>query len=762
MALNIFGPRSVKDTLAKELARFRLFLQHPVPIPEGIVYENPQYLSTASSSFGNGAILPPVPAEIFRHETSKTGTLDQDVVTTIATVLDNFPAYNCVGNINVDKRIRTTLLGHQTEAVDFIMLRESTKKQAKMLWKRESLISEKPIYKHAITGSISPTPKDILGGILGDGMGLGKTLSMIACIASSLAHAGEFVHGSGKADSPARVGCTLVIVPSILLLNSWIDEIKRHVVPGTLSIYKYHGPNRKLPSSPPLTYDVVLSTYGTVAADFSRGGGVLAYFHWYRLILDEAHVIRNWSTKQFKAINDLSASIRWCVTGTPVQNSHKDLASLLTFLRIPLLDDPATFRKHIEGKGDTVNSVPKTNYRNLRRLLESICLRRCTSSVLSSLGVSLTERRPHLSDSERKGYNELSSLCDRYIKAAVNGKSPKVGNNPVLVAVLRLRMFCNMGLLGPMDRSLDDIEDEGQLMPDEVISLLQQCGQAACTSCKIEVSSSDIDADVGKQQDPAHGRLKCGECAQRTLNTQKKRKASQEFQRDQIAANSDIMQGIQFEHDRESVLPANNLHEISYPSKLLSLADDIRTHYDQDKSIVFSFWRRSLDLVDKLFTEKGIVFGRVDGSIHPSKRSEVLKTFQEDPSIRVLLMTIGAGAVGLNNLSVASRVHILEPQWNPSMEDQAIGRVARLGQSRAVTVVRYIVKNTIEESIESRQLQKLQLALRSGLKSSDRDPSEGQRRIDHLQGLRKIIKSAGGDPSTPLDHTSREITARDS
>lgn len=51
----------------------------------------------------------------------------------------------------------------------------------------------------------------------------------------------------------------------------------------------------------------------------------------------------------------------------------------------------------------------------------------------------------------------------------------------------------------------------------------------------------------------------------------------------------------------------------------------------------------------------------------------------------------------LNNLSVASRVHILEPQWNPSIEDQAIGRVTRLGQTKNVSVIRYIVKNTIEE-----------------------------------------------------------------
>jgi hypothetical protein len=80
-------------------------------------------------------------------------------------------------------------------------------------------------------------------------------------------------------------------------------------------------------------------------------------------------------------------------------------------------------------------------------------------------------------------------------------------------------------------------------------------------------------------------------------------------------------------------------------------------------------------------------------------------------------MTVGTGAAGygilfsqslvcpahfykrrLNNLSVASRVHILEPQWNPSVEDQAIGRVLRLGQDKKVCVIRYIMTATIEEA----------------------------------------------------------------
>ena len=52
----------------------------------------------------------------------------------------------------------------------------------------------------------------------------------------------------------------------------------------------------------------------------------------------------------------------------------------------------------------------------------------------------------------------------------------------------------------------------------------------------------------------------------------------------------------------------------------------------------------------------------------------------------------------LNNMSVASRIHILEPQWNPAIEKQAIGRVLRLGQEKSVSVVRYVVEGTIEEA----------------------------------------------------------------
>lgn len=80
----------------------------------------------------------------------------------------------------------------------------------------------------------------------------------------------------------------------------------------------------------------------------------------------------------------------------------------------------------------------------------------------------------------------------------------------------------------------------------------------------------------------------------------------------------------------------------------------------------------------------------------PERRTRIQR-FQQDPAIPALLMTFGTGAVGLN-LTVANRVHILEPQWNPAVEMQAIGRILRLGQEKNVTIVRYIVEHTVEQA----------------------------------------------------------------
>lgn len=109
---------------------------------------------------------------------------------------------------------------------------------------------------------------------------------------------------------------------------------------------------------------------------------------------------------------------------------------------------------------------------------------------------------------------------------------------------------------------------------------------------------------------------------------------------------------------------------------------------------------------------------RIDGSHTLVQRKWILEVFQKDSEIKILLMTTGTGAVGLN-LTVANCVYILEPQWNPMVESQAIARVNRMGQTRDVRVVRYIMEGTVEElELQTQQTRKLEYA-KLGWKEDD-------------------------------------------
>ncbi|CAG9975897.1 unnamed protein product [Clonostachys byssicola] len=115
------------------------------------------------------------------------------------------------------------------------------------------------------------------------------------------------------------------------------------------------------------------------------------------------------------------------------------------------------------------------------------------------------------------------------------------------------------------------------------------------------------------------------------------------------------------------------------------------------KAVIFSFWKTTLDVVGDALEARGVKYLRVDGNVSPKKRNTILLDFQNRSAWRVLIMTFSTGSVGLNGLTVANRVHILEPQWNPAVESQAIGRFLRIGQRNKVTVVRYAMLRSIEE-----------------------------------------------------------------
>ena len=91
------------------------------------------------------------------------------------------------------------------------------------------------------------------------------------------------------------------------------------------------------------------------------------------------------------------------------------------------------------------------------------------------------------------------------------------------------------------------------------------------------------------------------------------------------------------------------------------------------------------------------------------QREKSINTFKEDPEVKIFLISMKAGGLGLN-LTVASTVFLLDPWWNPATEDQAIDRVHRLGQTRDVVITRFVIKNSIEERILELQERKKMLA----------------------------------------------------
>ncbi|MBK9960991.1 MAG: DEAD/DEAH box helicase [Saprospiraceae bacterium] len=127
------------------------------------------------------------------------------------------------------------------------------------------------------------------------------------------------------------------------------------------------------------------------------------------------------------------------------------------------------------------------------------------------------------------------------------------------------------------------------------------------------------------------------------------------------------------------------------------------------KIILFSSFTKHLDLFEAWLEESKISFVSLTGETKMEQREKNVKIFQEDESIKIFLISIKAGGTGLN-LTAADYIFILDPWWNPFVEKQAIARSHRIGRHKPVQVLRFIVKDSIEQKIQILQEEKKQLS----------------------------------------------------
>jgi SNF2 family DNA or RNA helicase len=163
-----------------------------------------------------------------------------------------------------------------------------------------------------------------------------------------------------KPSSAPTKRCTLIVCP-VSVLSNWTDQINQFVAPGVLSVELYHGPNRDsiIPEVKAGNVDVLLVSYNTLAtehdvSDKKKGPKKkkakresIFDIDFHRIVLDEAHTIRNSKTRSFKAVFNIKADFKLALTGTPFVNTADDIYSLLSFLGVEPLNDKSIFTRAI-------------------------------------------------------------------------------------------------------------------------------------------------------------------------------------------------------------------------------------------------------------------------------------------------------------------------------------------------------------------------------------------------------------------------------
>jgi SNF2 family DNA or RNA helicase len=186
-------------------------------------------------------------------------------------------------------------------------------------------------------------------------------------------------------------------------------------------------------------------------------------------------------------------------------------------------------------------------------------------------------------------------------------------------------------------------------------------------------------------------------------------------------------------------------HDYKPSAKILrtmEILNEVFSESPHEKILIFSQFTTLLDILEIPLRRGGVTFARFDGSMNAKDRAAAVESFRRLENVKVMLVSLKAGNAGLN-LNIASRVIIMDPFWNPYIEDQAIDRAHRIGQRYNVIVRRVVVPETVEDRILTLQEQKRELINSALDENAARSLARlGQRELAYLFGLADAPSSA--------------------
>ena len=499
-----------------------------------------------------------------------------------------------------------------------------------------------------------------LHGALCDDMGLGKTLQSTCILAATVVERRR----AGLPFLPALVVCPPTLV------GHWAHEINEYVAESTLKPLEYHGsPADRAALRPRIERgdaDVVIMSYDSLRSD---ADALLTNRSWCYCILDEGHAIRNPKSRVTQAVKRVRAENRLLLSGTPIQNDVVELWSLFDFLMPGFLGTEKEFRRAYgvaaarsaaakKGGGLTEQGALATG--RLHKQVMPFVMRRTKDEVLKDLPPKIIQDvYVDLSPMQKRLYDAFEgSAAKTDVEAVVKGAGGAGagggaeggsggGTAHVFQALQYLRKLCSH------PRLVTPPDDKNK--------------------SKSKSAGAGLGARVAEAYSPKFRALK------------------------QILLDCGVgVDKVVTEPDPEG--------------EFRTAAGGGAGH----RVLIFSQLKSVLDLVeDELLGPAGELGGvswlRLDGGVAPTARFEVVRKFNADPSIDVLLLTTHVGGLGLN-LTSADTVVFLEHDWNPQKDLQAMDRAHRLGQKRTVNVFRLLTKGTLEEKVMSLQRFKLDVA----------------------------------------------------
>ncbi|KAF0762962.1 SWI/SNF-related matrix-associated actin-dependent regulator of chromatin subfamily A containing DEAD/H box 1 [Aphis craccivora] len=503
-----------------------------------------------------------------------------------------------------------------------------------------------------------------LNMMLADEMGLGKTVQVIAFLA--------YLKESGRT-RPEKP--QLIVVPASTLDN-WYQEFNRWC--PTMVVEKYHGSmdERRYLRTKWIRHgfgdvDVILTTY-SCAANSPEEKKLFKTKEFHYIVYDEAHKLKNMTSQTFEVFSNFNGNYKILLTGTPLQNNLLELMSLLIFLMPTLFRGKVDNIKFLFSKGTkgTGSKYEMHRIEQAKRIIEPFMLRRLKADVLKSLPVkTLVVNNVVMTEHQKTRYN---TLVDE-IKEASIGK--EVTDNSHMMWLMMLRKLTNHPLLLRYHFEDDKLYKMAKLL--------------ALDPTYKQKNEQYIAEDLSFMSD---------------------------FDLHKMCTEYRCLGKLGYDLPIQMFLDSGKFQLLN---KILPDLKD-RGH----RVLIFSQFLQILDLLEIYMSHCGHSYLRLDGSTQVQERQLMIDLYNMDESLFAFLLSTKAGGLGIN-LTAADTVIIHDIDYNPYNDKQAEDRCHRVGQTKPVKVIKFISKDSVEESMFKVAQDKLNLEQQvTGGGNDDEEPDK--------------------------------------